>query len=128
MPSVEIPGKIIAIEYEEGGGDYEIVTPSGWTGGSGNQVVTLDPTGKPRTVVILESVPAFMSGGPALKLASGFNIGDIVEIYRMDNGDAVSILDENNAGITSLQTAGAGFIMRKLKSGSANPMWGRVPN
>ncbi len=115
MTTINVPGKITAIEVDENG-DFDIASLAG---GAQASPTTIAPSGKPHTIVLTTS-----SGGAAFFALSGsFNVGDVVEVYAID-ASGFLVYDENGTAVTSGGPNPNGTRLRKMRTGSTAPTWG----
>lgn len=92
MTTINIPGKITAIEVDETAGGFGYAE---YTGGVSGSPTTIDPTGEKLSVFKLHSpTVSDGSGGfvvaSSFQLASSFDIGDVVEIISDGTGFVVT--------------------------------------
>lgn len=109
MSAVEVSGQVAVV-------DFDIVPLT-----AANPPTIVEPSGKPVTIVLATT------SSDSFKMDGAFDIGDVVEIYKVAGTGSVQILDENNNDISpaNANDAGEGTRYRKIATGSA-PTWGRV--
>jgi hypothetical protein len=118
MTTIDVPGRITALEVDESG-DFGITA---LTGGSPQaSATTVSPSGE-RHTIITTAGSGNVNTNFYFKLDSSFNIGDVVEIYVTTPGNSFGVLDENGVDIIH---AGA-VVLRKIATGSTSPTWGFV--
>jgi len=125
MPSVEIPGKIISIEYEDDAVDFEIIELTSPV--HGDPRVVIPSGGKKLTIVLATSSSNPGYSSPGFEMDGDFNIGDVVEVYSVNAStvEGYLVFDENGHNIGTSADTNVGVAYRKLKTGSF-PTWGRI--
>jgi hypothetical protein len=124
MTTINVPGKITALEVDESGG-FEIVS---LTGGSVSTKTTISPSGEPYTIVLTLG-DTNTNGNFYFQLDSSFDVGDVVEIYATAASHSFAVFDENNANVFDggSDANGAGAMrLRKIRTGTTWPTWGLV--
>lgn len=116
MTTISVPGKITAIEVDEGGE----FTVTSLAGGSVTSPTTISPGGQRHTIVMASST----APPGRFKLDVSFSVGDVVEVYSAD-GNGFFVVDENGVAVaTGGSFSGQGVILRKIATGSGAPLWG----
>lgn len=111
MTTISVPGKITAIEVDDGK-DFAIVS---LIGGPAAMPTVIMPSGKPVTVVLFVGSPDSL-GVPNqawFRLDASFDIGEVVETYAVGQA-AQTISDENGMFLAG----GADIRVRKILSGA----------
>ena len=132
MTTISIPGKITAIEIDEGEVDFAIITPTPdyqyeqpqTSPAVPKPLTIIYPSGKRYTIVLPQYLDPVSNIG-AFQLDSSFQIGDIVELYIVSNSG--SLYDENGHFVgPSNANLGNGVRLRKIATGSTFPTWGHI--
>lgn len=119
MTTINVPGKITALEVDESG-NFEIVS---LTGGASGSPTTVSPSGEPVTIVLATAVP-----GPDVhfQMDASFSLGGVVEMYPATPSDSFVVTDENGIGLGSFGGS-VGVRLRKILTGNPGvPTWGSV--
>jgi|SRR5882724_3432115 len=124
MTTINIPGKITAIEVDEVPFYSSIlITLTPVNGGiqyNWNTPLIINPTGSPVTTILYDDSAFHDLGGLGpnyAQLAPSFNVNDIVELYKnpaiVISGSGLSLTNENGNGMPN-------FRSRKIQVGTNN--------
>jgi hypothetical protein len=123
MTTISVPGKITALEIDESN-DFAFTNVAAGTyfPPAPPTPVTLLPSGKLVTIVLVTYNGSSGGSGPFFKLSAAFDIGDIVELHRDPNdpyaygGGGFNITDENDVAVPV--GTGGDIRLRKLVGGA----------